>query len=128
MHASAMAADLSKEMRKLGVTSVSSGILPVKDAGSQMNAMISYTAYNAHAPKDCSSMSGLKDNDLKVEADYKLGCTIDTVFAKQIARPKDLKGVETPASTFDGRRLTNSVERYRSGIPNEPLEGERASE
>jgi len=127
MHASDEAARIAKEMRTAGIRSVAAGILPVNGVG-EMNAMISYTSYNALAPKDCDTMPGYGGTEVKPDGDYKLGCTFDTVFARQIARPKDLKGQANTDMTTDGRRSANTVEVYRTGIPNEPLDGQSATE
>lgn len=128
MHASDEAARLSKALRSNGVSNVHAGILPVMNSGHQMNAMISYTAYNALAPKDCDVMPGVRDYTVDADEDYKLGCTIETTFARQIARPKDLKGQSDTGGLTDGRRSANTVEVYRTGVPNEPLNGESATD
>ncbi|MEZ5814153.1 MAG: CpaD family pilus assembly lipoprotein [Alphaproteobacteria bacterium] len=127
MHASDAAARLAKEMRKAGISHVEAGILPVNGQGGHMDALISYTAYNALAPKDCYTMPGYGVSTVEADDDYRLGCTFDTVFARQIARPKDLKGQGVVDMTTDGRRSANTVELYRTGIPNERLDGESAS-
>lgn len=128
MHASDEAAKLSKALRLKGVDHVEAGILPVKDAGTEMNVMLAYSAYYAKPPKDCTLIAGLENQGVEVEEDYKLGCTRETLFARQIARPKDLKGQESGLENGDGRRLANSLGYYRDGVPNEPLEGEQATE
>ena len=128
MKASDEAARLASEMRAQGVADVDVSVMPVKDSGEEMQALISYTAYNALAPKDCDVMPGMRDLSMGIEEDYGLGCTVETLFAKQVARPKDLKGQGSTVLTSDGRRASNSVELYRTGVPNEPLEGENASE
>lgn len=127
MTASNEAARIVTAFRKEGVRDVSANILPVKDGGDEGTAVISFTAYNALAPKDCTVMEGLNTTQITVQPDYKLGCTMDTVFARQIARPKDLNG-QGAGATSDGRPASNIVEVYRTGAPNEPLEGETASE
>ncbi|HOO81443.1 MAG TPA: CpaD family pilus assembly lipoprotein [Alphaproteobacteria bacterium] len=127
MHANDEAARIVKELRAAGVHSVDANILPVNGSGG-MNAMVSYTAYNALAPKDCSTIPGFEDLDVKVDEDYRLGCTTETLFARQVARPKDLKGQGTVDPITDGRRMSNTVAVYRMGVPNEPLDGESASE
>jgi pilus biogenesis lipoprotein CpaD len=113
-------------LRRNGVHNVKTSVLPVKDSGSS-GAIISYLGYNALAPKDCEVMPGLNNRAINADEDYKMGCSVDTLFARQIARPKDLLGQETSA-TVDGRRAANQVELYRTGQPNEALEGESASE
>ena len=128
MKASETASSLSKDLRDAGVQNVVSGILPVMQSGNDMNVMVSYTAYNALAPKDCTTMAGFEGSEVNVEEEYKLGCTVDTVFARQIARPKDLRGQSSSDPITDGRRSANTIETYRTGIPNEPLGGESATE
>jgi len=73
-------------------------------------------------------MTGIDNRDINVEEAYKLGCSTETLFARQIARPKDLKGQGTTDANTDGRRSANIVEGYRTGVQNESLGGERASE
>ena len=73
-------------------------------------------------------MEGFEGQNITVAEEYKLGCTVDTVFARQIARPKDLKGRGISATTTEGRSASNIVDMERSGAPKEALEGETASE
>lgn len=126
MSASTHASRLVSAFRKQGISNVNANILPVNGHGDEAVALVSYTSYNAMAPKDCTVMSGVDSTDIRIDEEYKLGCTVETVFAKQIARPKDLKGQGSDRTT-DGRRSNNVVERYRTGVPNEPLEGESSS-
>jgi len=128
MHAGDQIGRLVERLSFEGVSNVDANILPVKDQGGEMQALISYTAYNALAPKDCGVLPGMRDTEADIDEEYKLGCSVDTLFAKQIARPKDLKGLGTASDVTDGRRLSNKLEVYRSGVPNEPLEGQTASE
>ncbi len=126
IRAGAEAARLAKTLRKAGVADVHAGIMPVMDTGEAMKVLLSYTAYNALAPEDCTMMPGFENRTVENDPDYKLGCTFDTVFTRQIANPKDLKGQETDGPS-DGRRASNIVDVYRTGAPNKPLEGEGAS-
>ncbi len=128
MHASDEVARIVKELRLAGVSNVDSSILPVNGMSGEMNALISYMSYNALAPKDCGTIAGFGGSKVDPDESYKLGCTFDTVFARQIARPKDLKGQSNTDRTTDGRRSGNVIDVYRSGIPNEPLDGESATE
>lgn len=116
-------------LRKNGVEDIKADILPVMDSGDEMKAMFSYTYYSALPPEDCEMMPGVTGRAINAQEDYKLGCTVDTLFARQIARPKDLAGQGVQAdSVTDGRRASNIVDRYRTGAPNEPLDGETASD
>ena len=131
-HATAMsaadeAARLGKLLRQNGVQDVKASIMPVADGGDEMKALFSYNAVNALAPKDCTLMRGVDTRTIEAEKEYKLGCTVETMYARQIARPKDLKGQGVNEPTTDGRRASNIVEGYRTGIQNKPLDGESAS-
>ncbi len=125
MMASGKAADVTGMFRRAGVRDVRSKLLPVVSSA-ESKVIVSYIGYNALAPKDCELMSGIQGRTVDVDEDYKLGCSVDTLFARQISRPKDLLGQET-SSTSDGRRAANQIDAYRTGVPNEPLEGESAS-
>ena len=128
MKANNEAARIVKALRRNGVRNVQPGILPVNNPGAESVALITYTSYNALPPKGCDKkMAGFEDGWIEAEEDYRLGCTIDTVFARQIARPKDLKGQGQNDRTTDGRSATNIVDVYRSGAMNEALEAESAS-
>ncbi len=126
MHAADTAGRLAGMFRKNGVKDIQTNILPVNDAGDEMRAMLSYNSFNALAPKDCDVMPGIGNRNIDAKEDYKLGCSIETMYARQVARPKDLKGQGVDETT-DGRRSSNIVERYRVGEPNKPLEGKNAS-
>lgn len=129
MHARNEAERIAYLLRKNGVEQVKADILPVVDSGDEMKAMFSYTFYSALPPADCEMMPGVTGRAIEAQEDYRLGCTVDTLFARQIARPKDLNGQEMAAdSVTDGRRASNIVDRYRTGTPNETLEGESASD
>lgn len=128
MHAGQEVARISEAFRRNGVRDVSSTIIPVHGAGDESRALVSYSAFSAKAPDDCTDMPGYSDRNLDTDADYKLGCTRDSLFVKQIARTKDLQGRDEANATSDGRRAANIVDGYRTGVPNEALEGESASE
>lgn len=128
MTASSEAARIAGLFRENGVSVSSANIMPVKDQGGLMHALVSYSSYEALAPEDCEVMPGLKDTNIEPEEDYELGCSINTVFAKQIARPKDLTERSADAGNASGRRAVSILEGYSSGAPNEPLDGETASE
>ena len=127
MHASNHIARISEAFRKNGVD-VNTTILPVKGSGNVSRALVSYDTYAVKVPDDCEMMDGMEDRNVDPDEDYKLGCTRDALFAKQIANPKDLTGRSVDNQTSDGRRAANIVDRYRTGEPNAALEGETVSE
>lgn len=128
MRATQQAADISDWLRREGsVDAIRSDILPAHGA-QDMKAVISYASYSAKAP-DCGSlMSGFEDRDHKIDFDYEMGCTVQTVIARQISRPKDLMGRDFENTHTDARGISNQIEGFRSGARNEPLGGEGTTE
>lgn len=127
MHASHSLTSLTGMMRRQGIQTINSNIIPAQGTGDEAQVIISYTAYDALAPQNCGMLNGFDSRMVDVDRDYRLGCTIDTVLARQIARPKDLAGRAGADPDTDGRRAGNIVETYRTGVPNEPLGGESAA-
>lgn len=122
--ASKLSRQLKESFARNGVKDVKVGVLPIAQ-GEGPQVLVSYAAYEALPPKDCTLMTGLRDTEVGPETDYKLGCSVESSMTQQI-RPKDLAGRgETGGS--DGRRASNIIEKYRTGEPNEKLEGESAS-
>lgn len=128
MRAGDEAVRIARILREEGVTNVATNVLPVREQGSDALAIISYTSYQASAPSGCGELPGMTNPAIDHDPDYKLGCTVETVFAKQVADPSDLLGNAKASAYTDGRVLANQVESYRTGAPNEPLEGQSASE
>lgn len=128
MMAGQSAERLAKALRAEGIRNVNADALPVLANGDESVLLVSYMSYHAEPPKGCSTLSGYEDTDISHDKDYRLGCTIETMLSKQVSRPKDLLGQGRVDPTSDGRRAGNIGEVYRSGVPNEPLEGETASE
>ena len=126
MQASNEAARIVSYLGKKGVSNVESGIMPVVNSGPGMKALVTFDSYVATGPEGCEAMGGTYDHTEDLDKEYRLGCTRDMLFARQLARPADLKGRKISPTT-DGRRVANSTETYRTGIPNEPLVGESAS-
>ena len=85
--------------------------------------VVTYDTIQAQAPSDCTPMPGLYDNDTsRFIEDYKFGCGVDTLLAKQIARPKDLTG-NAEMDIRGARRESIVTESYAAGVPRTPLEG-----
>lgn len=98
-------------LESMGVRGISADT--VKAEGSEPMLMVSYDAVRAAAPAGCRNMPGF-DDGLTTEkvGDYRFGCSVDTMLAKQIYRPGDLNG-NAAYEDGDGRRAANSVEYYR---------------
>lgn len=127
MKASQSAAALVAALRNQGVSDVRTNILPVKEQGDDAHVLIAYNAYTASAPEGCASMPGMDGSKLEYDENYKLGCGIETMMARQVSRPRDLMGREDTNATSEGRSASNIVEVYRYGSQNESLDGESAS-
>lgn len=121
-------ARLKDTLSLYGIKDVRGSIIPVYQSGETSNVLISFDTFNAVMPDDCRVMTGFEDTMLDIDPDYELGCTVNTVISRQVARPKDLLGQDQTESTSDGRRGSNLLEPYHAGVPNEPLGGETASE
>lgn len=128
MNASQSADRLARALRAEGIRNVNADALPIQDNGDDSVLLVSYMSYHADAPKGCTTLSGFEATDISHDKDYRYGCTIETMLSKQVSRPRDLMGHGRIDPTSDGRRAGNIGEIYRSGVPNEPLEGQTASE
>lgn len=116
-----------------GINSVSSSVLPVGSPPDYSVTTIRYVQYSAEGPKDCATMPGYENRadvgvvDIHQEYDY--GCTIESLFAKQIANPSDLMGQDGFETLGSGRRAENAIS--GSGVyapgPSPALSGERSS-
>jgi len=129
MNATNSVADIAAELREHGVTNVKAGVMPIKSQGDEARLLVSYDSLTAHAPEGCDyEMPGMNGAPLEHDEKYKYGCGIDTLLARQIAKPGDLLGRGQQDDTTDGRAAANIVELYRTGAQNEPLEGESATD
>lgn len=125
-------AELAETLRKNGVEQVNVDVLPVKKSGETSYTLIHFRRYTAEAPSNCALMPGvgkIHTSTDKMGHNYQLGCTIDSLLARQVKRPRDLLGRERADDNYaSGRRAGNIINRYREGEPNEPLEGSTATE
>ncbi len=129
MQATTTVSDIAVTLRDYGVEDINPNIMPVKALGDVPRLLVSYQGYTAHAPDDCGLMAGLdKSAGVGSQKDYKLGCSVETMIARQVSRPGDLLGRENTDLTTEGRGASNIVDGSRSGTLNQPLEGESASE
>lgn len=104
-------ARIKSGLEDLGVRNVAAET--VKAEGSVPTLLVSYDAVRAHAPAGCRTMPGFDDGLTNAQiGDYRFGCSVDTMLARQIYRPSDLQG-NAGTDDGDGRRAANSVEYYR---------------
>ncbi len=118
---------LVKALRAQGVSTVEMDILPVNGQGDESRVLVGYDSYAAQAPAGCKTMPGTEGMAIEPEADYRLGCTIQSLTARQVSNPKHLEGQGNTDPTTDGRSGGNIVDIVRSGAENKPLDGESAS-
>lgn len=128
MKAGDEAARLARSFRDEGVVDVTTSVLPVREQGSESVTIVSYASYQAAGPANCGEIPGYNNPVLEHDPSYKLGCTVESAFAKQIADPSHLLGNADISTYRDGQATTTTVNIYRTGVPNEPLEGVNASE
>ncbi len=122
-----MASTLASVLRRYGVDNMNVSILPVAMQGNNSQVFVSYDSYDALPPDDCPVMGGIETRDIESDPGYRLGCSVDTIMAKQVARSKDLAGQSGEDPTTDGRRSARIVEVYRAGSKDAKLEGESAT-
>lgn len=123
MKATENIAELKSALAEEGVSDVNGVIMPIKAQGDEAKLIISYIALSAHAPEDCNGHTLGENNKMYEEdSDYKLGCSVKTMVAKQISKPADLLGKGGGYETSDGRAATNIIDAQRTGARNEPLD------
>lgn len=112
---------VSHALKYKGVNNMVTQTLAVSEG--KPSLMVSYDMIMAYAPSDCTPMPGL-DNNLTGRdiGDYKFGCAVESMLARQIARPADLEGNATLGKR-DARRESVVIEEYSAGVPRQPLEG-----
>ena len=104
-------------LAKKGITNVKADTLAVH--GEDPVLMILYPSATAQAPSTCGTMPGLESYATdSVEGgivDYRMGCGVESMLARQIYRPSDLEGVGGDAmGVSEGRRVVSVVETYNT--------------
>ena len=108
-------------LNKKGVTNITTQTTAIPKGVPSL--MVSYDMVQALAPSDCETLPGLeKDTTTRFIGDYKFGCSIETMMAKQVAYPSDLQG-NGGLGKRDARREAVILDPYGRGEPTVPLEG-----
>ena len=127
------AADAAHELKHivralnvLGVANITTRVSPVTHGHPAL--LVAYDSLTALAPANCSSLPGLEDRFTdRTLGDYRFGCGVDTLTARQIANPRDLIG-DAALGQRGARRSVGVTDDYLKGEPREALEGlERSS-
>lgn len=133
--ASKKGSNIVKRIRAHGIETVNLDVARVEkeEKLDAFETLIHYKQLHAKGPSDCKPMSVLTNAKPAYNREdvrnYKLGCTIETMLARQVIRPGDLLGKSPISRTLhSGRRAGNIINRYEKGEPNEPLEGATASD
>jgi len=80
-------------------------------------ALIAFNTLRAAAPENCGEMPGMYELPGQPKHfDYKIGCGVHDLMARQVADPRDLEGRAGVDGASDGERLANIVSNdYRTG-------------
>lgn len=111
MRATDEAARIADTFRSNGVTNIQANILPVME--DQSKTVISYVGYVAQKPEGCKNLLDEEDTDSEILPDYKYGCTMMDLMARQVVRPSDLLGKDK-TSPNSASRDAIVVDGYRS--------------
>ncbi len=120
-------------LKSRGVKGAQYETLPVSGQGVNRQVLVQYDQMTAQPPSDCGRIGGFDSNTplapdgARTEADYKLGCSVEALIARQVANPSDLAG-KSALGPYDGARAAGQLEDYRKGKEFDELKGETATE
>ncbi|HPQ50872.1 MAG: hypothetical protein KDJ26_06185 [Alphaproteobacteria bacterium] len=121
-------------LRQNGVEDIQMTTTAVSGLGDVSNTVVTFAALTAQAPTGCGMIpgyTGLPEASTKTEGepDYRYGCTVETLIARQVTRPSDLLGKPGFETNADGNRQANVVDGrgYYGLSANPDLGGETAS-
>lgn len=102
---------ITEKLRRKGIHNVRTATLPM-NGQAEMMLMVSYDTVSAQGPSNCGTMQGLEDGRTDRDlGNYRFGCSVEQMLARQVSRPADLRGRGT-ADAGDGRRAANVSEAY----------------
>ena len=134
--ANAALSGIRNQLARNGIKDVQGTLSAMRGSGDVSTTLVSFPAVTASAPNGCGMMPGYADpsedipNDTNIKnPPYRYGCSIETLLAKQVARPSDLMGKQGFETNGDGRRAERvlSGRGYYSDKENPELRGENAS-
>lgn len=106
---------INKTLAQKGIVNVKTATMPVE--GEESVLMVSFDTVQARGPSDCGEMPALEDHNTSRDINgYRFGCSVESMLARQISRPGDLRGKETTGSA-NARRATGIVEAHRTVSP-----------
>jgi len=114
------------KLKSKGVRNISSTVMAAPNMDPFL--IVTYSSAVANAPSDCGETPGLNDYQTgRFLGEYKFGCGVESMFAKQISDPNDLYG-RSGLGPRDARRDANVIEGYSSGAEAPPLQGIETNE
>lgn len=109
------------ELNRRQVKDIRGSILAADYSGDESEMIVGYNSVSAQPPEGCGMMPGSDVMKADLDPNYKLGCSVQTMVSRQVARPADLAGRAPDMGDGDGRRARTVVERYRAGEPYDNL-------
>lgn len=127
---------IEEGLAKAGVSRVHTTLSAARGSGDVSTTLISFPALTASAPEGCGMMPGYENptgeiqNEAGEDPKYRFGCSVESLLAKQVARPSDLLGKQGFETNSDGRRQERviSTRGYYGDKPNANLDGESSTE
>ena len=116
---------------KYGIDNTRIEMVPLPNHGKNTaDLVVNYNAWKLSAPDGCGpermpGFYGAEGGD-KIGA-YKIGCETETYLSRMVSNPRDLKG-RGGLPDGDAAREGEMQQNYRTGVPNEPLEGLSSSD
>ncbi|MEM6811679.1 MAG: CpaD family pilus assembly lipoprotein [Pseudomonadota bacterium] len=115
---------IKNHLNQKGVESVIGQTMAVPNGDPTL--IVTYNTLTAKAPDDCLPTPGLDQRETgRFIGEYKFGCGVDTMMARQITDPSDLYG-KSGLPSRDARREATVIEPHLAGVPKDPIEGVEA--
>lgn len=127
---------IETKLRQLGVHDIQISVASAPGTGDVSTTVMTFPAITAQGPTGCKMMPGYyglpeaPSNTDTENPDYRYGCTVENLIARQVSRPSDLLGKPGFETDVDGNRQANVLDQrgYYGGKSNPDLGGETASE
>ena len=116
-----------RALEKRGVSGIHVVTVPVMDERYINKIVMVYRSLVAQPPDNCLRLTGYQGaENLDALEKYQFGCEMQMAVSRMIVEPSDLLGKDG-AQDNDSRRAGVSVENYKAGTPNKPMQGFQAS-
>lgn len=116
-----------RALEKRGIFDIHVVTVPVMNERYINKIVMVYRSLVAQPPDDCLRLIGYQGaENLEALEKYQFGCEMQMAVSRMIVEPSDLMGKDG-AQDNDSRRAGASVENYKAGTPNKPMQGFQAS-